>query len=153
MKANTRLFGEIEINDEKLITLEQGIIGFPHMKHFALIYDAEKKGEDKIKWLQSMDDPEFAMPVMDPGIVKDDYAPEVSNEMVEQIGGLTEENTFILVTLTVPSDIEKMTVNLKAPFVINSDTNKGFQMIVENDYPVKYPIYDILKARKEKAGE
>ena len=73
--------------------------------------------------------------------------------MVEQIGGLTEENTFILVTLTVPSDIEKMTVNLKAPFVINSDTNKGFQMIVENDYPVKYPIYDILKARKEKAGE
>lgn len=42
MKANTRIFGEIEIADEKIITLEKGMIGFPNLNRFALIYDEEK---------------------------------------------------------------------------------------------------------------
>ena len=46
-----------------------------------------------------------------------------------------------------------MSINLKAPIVINSDTMKGAQIIVEDDLPVKYMIYELLKLRKEKAGE
>lgn len=42
MKANTRIFGEVEIEDEKIITLEKGMIGFPTLNRFALIYDEEK---------------------------------------------------------------------------------------------------------------
>ena len=61
------------------------------------------------------------------------------------------ESTFILVTITVPKDIEKMSVNLKAPFIINMENLQGAQLIVEDDYPVKYMIYDILN--KKKAGE
>ena len=41
MKAKTRLFGEIDIADEKLIVLEKGMIGFPNLVHFALIFDEE----------------------------------------------------------------------------------------------------------------
>ena len=44
-------------------------------------------------------------------------------------------------------------MNLKAPIVINMDNHKGVQLIVEDDYPVKYKVYDVLKAKKEKAGE
>ena len=58
----------------------------------------------------------------------------------------------MLVTVTVPSDLTKMTVNLKGPIVINAQTRRACQVIVEGDeYAVKYPIYDILKAGK--AGE
>ena len=42
MKAKTRLFGEIDIEDSKIITLEGGMIGFPDMKKFALVFDEEK---------------------------------------------------------------------------------------------------------------
>jgi len=31
--------------------------------------------------------------------------------------------------------------------------NRGAQIIVEDDLPVRYKIYDLLKSRKEKAGE
>ena len=31
MKAKTRLFGEIDIADDKIITLEKGMIGFPEL--------------------------------------------------------------------------------------------------------------------------
>ena len=57
MKANTRLFGEIDIADDKIILLEDGMIGLPEYRNFALIFDEEKE-KDKISvmWLQSMDD-------------------------------------------------------------------------------------------------
>ena len=153
MKANTRLFGAIDIPDDKIIVLENGMIGLPDMKHFALIYDEEKEGGGKVRWFQSMDDPETAFPVMDPLIVKEDYDPAINDDILRPLGELNVENTFILTTLTVPKDIQKMSINLKAPIVINTDTKKGAQIIVEDDMPVKYMIYDLLKSRKEKAGE
>lgn len=151
MKANTRLFGEIDIKEDKIFKLKEGIIGFPDLQNFTLIYDEEKEGKGSIKWLQSMDDPSFALPVINPLDVKPDYQMLVNEEGLESLGKMTEENTFILVTITVPEKIEEMSVNLKAPFVINTDNLQGAQMIVEDDYPIKYKIYEILN--KKKAGE
>ena len=154
MKADSRIFGKIEIEDDKIITLEKGMIGFPNLNHFALIYDEEKeKKYNSIMWLQSMDDADIAFPVMMPHMVKEDYNPNVSEEMIAPLGELTPENTYILVTVTVPKKVEEFSVNLKAPVVINMDNRKGVQLIVEDDYPVKYKVYDVLKAKKEKAGE
>ena len=154
MKANTRIFGEIEIADEKIITMARGMIGFPNLNHFALIFDEEKgQKQTSIMWLQSMDDTDIAFPVMDPHAVKEDYNPNVNEEIVAPIGELNEENTFVLVTVTVPKKIEDFSVNLKAPIVVNMDNRKAVQLIVEDDYPVKYKVYEVLKAKKEKAGE
>lgn len=154
MKAKTRVFGEIEIADDKIIKMEKGMIGFPNLTHFALIFDEEKKDKKfKIMWLQSMDDGDIAFPVMDPMHFIEDYHPTVNEEIIAPLGEITEDNTYLLVTVTVPKKVEDFSVNLKAPIVINMDTNKGAQIITEDDYSVKYKIYDLLKASKEKAGE
>jgi flagellar assembly factor FliW len=152
MKAKTRLFGEIEIEDDKIITLEKGMIGFPDMNHFALIHDKEKE-KSTIMWLQSMDDPETAFPVMDPHRVKADYNPSVNEKILSSLGELKPENTFVLNTITVPRKVEDFTMNLKAPIIINTDNNRAAQIIVEDDYPVKFRLYEILHDKKEKAGE
>jgi flagellar assembly factor FliW len=156
MKAKTRLFGEIDIADDKIITLEKGMIGFPALTHFSLIVDEEKKQQQKkihIMWLQSMDDPDIAFPVIDPHAVKADYRPTVNTEIVAPLGEMDEGNTYILVTVTVPRKVEDFSVNLKAPVVINMDTLKGVQLIVEDDYPIKYKVYEVLKTQQEKAGD
>jgi len=154
MKAVTRNFGTIEIEDDKIITMEKGMIGFPNLTHFALIFDEEKKDKAfKIMWLQSMDDGNVAFPVTDPIHIVEDYTPSVSEEIIAPLGQMTDDNTYLLVTVTVPKKVEDFSINLKAPIVINMDTNKGAQVITEDDYPVKYKIYDLLKANKEKAGE
>ena len=152
MKATTRFFGDIDIADDKVITLEKGMIGFPDLRDFALIFD-EEKGLDKSKimWLQSIDDGDIAFPVMMPNLVKEDYNPVVNSEILSPLGELGDENTFILVTVTVPNNPKDFTVNLKAPIVINTDNNKGIQVIAEEDYPVKYKVYDLLH-KEEKAG-
>ena len=152
MKINTRIFGEIEIADEKIITFEKGIIGFPEMRHFALLHNEEKGKEAGIRFLQSIEEPESAMPVMDPLIVKPDYDPEVDDELLACVGELNGDNILVLVTATIPSDLTKMSVNLQGPIVINVDEHKACQMIVDGSlYPVKFPVYDILKSGK--AGE
>lgn len=152
MRVNTRLFGEIEIADEKIITFPNGIIGFADMTKFTLIYDEEQGSAAGIRWLQSLDEPGFAMPVMDPLTVKEDYNPEVDDEILKNIGKVTADNILVLVTVTVPSDLTKMSVNLQGPIIINVDECKACQVIVDAEgCPVKYPIYDILQARK--AGE
>jgi flagellar assembly factor FliW len=150
MKINTRIFGEVEVSDDKIITFDNGIIGFPEMKHFTLLHDEEKGTNAGIRFLQSIEEPTFAMPVMDPLMVKPDYDPEVDDELLSTAGELNNDNTLVLVTVTVPSDLTKMTVNLQGPIVINVDERKACQIIIDgDDYPVKYPIYDILQAGKE----
>ena len=153
MKAATRLFGEIEIDESKIITFEDGIIGFPDMKKFTLIFDEEKEGRPSISWLQSMDEPEIAFPVMDPLFVCAAYNPSVEDELLKNLGTIKEDNLYVLVTVTVPQDIKELAVNLKAPIVINTDTRKASQIIVEDDLPVRYRIYEILEEAKKKAGE
>lgn len=152
MKVVTKIFGEIEISDDKIITFENGIIGFPDLKRFALLHDEERGTNAGIRFLQSLDEPGFAMPVMDPLVVKPDYDPEVNDELLSAAGNVNADNILVLVTATIPSDLTKMSVNLQGPFVINVEEHKACQVIVENgDYPVKFPVYEILQAGK--AGE
>lgn len=151
MKVNTRIFGEIDIEDDKVITFAGGLVGFPEMTEFTLIYDQDR-GPGGIAWLQSMQETQFAMPVIDPLIVKADYDPAVEDELLKPIGEFEKDDLLVLVTVSVPSDIHNMTVNLKGPIVVNTTTRKACQVIAEgDDCEVKFPIYDILKARR--AGE
>lgn len=151
MKINTKVFGEVEIADDKIIHFPSGIVGFPELTEFTLLHD-EEKGAGSIHWLQSIQEPGFAMPVMDPLLVCTDYNPEVDDELLKPLGGLDPEEILVLVTVTVPSDLKKMSVNLRGPVVINAAAKKACQVIVEGEgYQVKYPIYEILSARK--AGE
>ncbi|MBO7356136.1 MAG: flagellar assembly protein FliW [Lachnospiraceae bacterium] len=150
MFIKTRIFGDVEISDDKIITFDDGIIGFPELKHFAIMHDEEKGSDAGIKYFQSVEEPGFAMPVMDPLMVCENYNPQVNDELLAPLGELKDDNIIVLVTVTVPTDLTKMTVNLQGPIIINADEKKGAQIIVEGtEYPVRFPIYDILKSRKE----
>ncbi len=151
MTLQTKVFGEVTIEEEKIITFPGGIIGFPDLTQFTLLHD-EDDGIATIHWLQSLQEPGFAMPVMDPLFVKEDYNPEIEDELLKVLGEWKQDELLVLVTVSVPQKLEKMTVNLKGPIIINGANRKACQVIVEGDvYKVKFPIYDILQARK--AGE
>ena len=152
MIIETKLFGTVGVDESKLIRFVNGIVGFPELTDFLLIHDSE--GNGNIKWLQSVQEPAFAMPVMDPTLVMPDYNPIIEDELLKPMDLTDPENILVLVTVTVPRDIEKMTVNLMAPIIISGENRKANQIIVDQaEYLVKYPIYEILKAAKERAGE
>ena len=150
MQVDTRWFGTVDIDDNKIVTFDLGIIGFEDCKKFTLIYDVEKGDEAAIMWLQSLDEAALALPVMKPEYIMKGYDPVVEDEILNTLGeNIQSANLAVFCTLTVPEDLTKMTINLKAPIIINADTMKGVQLIADNeDYAVRYPIYDILNERK-----
>ena len=147
MRINTRYFGTVDLDDDKVIVFDDGLFGFEEYKKYALIFNNEAKERPAISWLQSVDEQALALPVMIPTIVKPDYNPVVEDDALESIGDWNEDNISVLVTVTVPEDLTNMTTNLKAPIIINTDSMKGVQTVVENqDYEIRFKIYDLLKA-------
>lgn len=154
MKANTRLFGEVDIPDEKIITFEQGVMGFEDCRKFTIIYDSGKEEKSAISWLQCMDEPELAFPMISPFYIMENYDPVVETELLEPLGEVTEEHLILFVFMNIKSDVKQLTANMKAPIIINVDTLKGVQLIVENeDYDIKYNIYDVVQKQKKEEGE
>ena len=131
MVAETRLFGTVDIAEDKILEFPMGLIGFENLKKFAIIYDSDREERSKISWLQSMED-----------------------ELMKNIGDPADADILMFVTLSIPSDLTKMTANLKAPIIINTEGRKAIQVIVENeDYKVKFNAYEAIQKMKEKAGE
>ncbi len=152
MQIESRIFGSIEIDEDKIITIPDGIMGFEQYTGYTLAYDSEKESKNGIMWLQSIEEPSLAFPVMDPALIIEDYSPMIEDEWLAPIGHFESDDELCLFNiLTVPSDIENMTINLKAPLIINTNTKKGCQLIVNNDYSVRYKIYDIIRSMKKEA--
>ncbi len=150
MLVKTKYFGEINLSEDKIITMERGMFGFEEYKKYTILYDSEKEGRPNVSWFQSVEEPSLAFSVINPMAVMEDYNPIVEDELLKGLGEITEENIVVLLPLTVPQEVTNMTANLKAPIIINADTRKGAQVVVENEeYEIKYKIYDILKGKKE----
>ena len=149
MLIKTRCFGEIDLTEDKILTFDNGILGFEDYKRYTILFNNEDGKEQSISWLQSVDEETLAIPVINPLLVKEDYDPTVEDELLKSLGELNDDNLLVLLTMTIPADLEQMTANLKAPIIISADTKKGCQIIVENkDYEVRYKVYDILKKKK-----
>lgn len=146
MKMNTKIFGEVEVDDEKIISFPNGIIGFPQLNHFAMMHNADRP-DARASWLVSVEEPAFALPVIDPLIIKEDYNPVVNDDLLLPLGNLDDADYLVLSTISVPKgNPQGVTTNLKAPIIINTVTKKGTQIILDGEeYPIKLPIYDIIK--------
>lgn len=151
MKADTRFFGEIEVGDDKILTFDEGILGFSDMKRWTILFD-NSNGEKSspISWFQSLDDPALALPVMSPFTVTDDYSPMVEDELLAPLGDFKDEDLLILLALSVPAGHpENTTANFKAPLLINPVNRKGIQIVVNNeDYDIRTNVRDMIEKKK-----
>ena len=153
MIVKTKHFGEINLEEDKIITFDEGILGFTDCKRYAIIYDNESGERPDITWLQNIEEPGLAIPVISPFLIRPDFNPTVEDELLSSLGNINAENLVVLVSVTVPSDVTRISANLKAPFVINADSKKGCQVIVDDaNYEIKYYFYEQLKAIKAEKG-
>ncbi len=153
MVIKTKNFGNIDINEENIYTFDCGIPAFEDLKKFTIIQQEDNSGiKPLFCWLQSIEDPETSFVIMDVYDIIPDYNPLVYDSDLESIGEVKEDNLLIYNIVVIPQTVSKMSVNLKAPVVINLTTKKGKQMVVKNeDYSVKYYFYEELK--KKNGGE
>lgn len=139
MQLHTKHFGVIDVDEKETLYFPSGIPGFENVKKFILL--GRQGAENPFFWLQSIDSPDLAFVVTDPFYIKEDYYVNVDDEEIEEIQITDAENVLTLAIVTIPENIKEMTVNLKAPVLINMKNNMGKQVIMKEDtFPVKYYI-------------
>lgn len=133
-------FGTVEIPDDAVIRLEGGLYGFEELHRFALLpVDA---GNPRIQWLQSLDDQALAWLIIDPTLIRPDYAPAVDAADLGSIGLSSLEDGIVMVICVLAGRPQDVTANLQAPLVFNPITRQGRQVIVSDPaLPLKQPVF------------
>ena len=140
MKINTIRFGEIDIAEEKILSFERGLPGFSDCFRFTIISSEET---DPFLWLQSLEEPDVALAVINPFRLFPDYAPVVNETDLERLGNPSDEDILALTVAVIPVKYENMTTNLVSPILINLKNNQAHQVIMENSsYQVREPIFE-----------
>lgn len=138
MKIETRDFGTVEIEKTDIIDFTQSIFGFEAYKKFVIINDISI-GTD-IMWLQSLENKNVCFVVVNPFAVTENYNPVITKEQLKKVEANSEDSLSFAVIAVVPKDIKNTTVNLKSPIIINNKNKKALQVILDQDYPIKYRI-------------
>ncbi len=138
MEIDTTRFGKIRIKESELIGMRGCILGFKQHKRFVLL---TVEDNTPFLWLQSVDDPAIAFIVINPQIVKPDYAPAISQEELELLDIQRTEEIALLSIVTVRSDSFRATANLRAPILVNAEKRSATQTILDDpDNPIQYDI-------------
>jgi flagellar assembly factor FliW len=139
MLIETSRFGQLDVNPERLIHFEDGILGFPAQKGYALIQTGEGSG---FYWLQSVCTRDLAFVVCDPRLFVADYQAPIKSEDLSSIGLEDFKDAQVFVIVNKIDDL--LTGNLQGPLVVNV-TNRHARQLVLSDkrYSTRHPLMRI----------
>lgn len=131
MQINTYLFGAVDIDPEKVITFPKGLAGFEDNRQFMLAHEVDKAQTNTLT-LQSVDDPNLAFQIVEPGTLGFSYALALSDEEVALLQNPAEEDVLVMQVLfrNAPEDGGMIAPSLRAPLIINTRARIGLQKII-----------------------
>jgi flagellar assembly factor FliW len=139
MDVITSRFGTISIDEKSIITIPEGLIGFSSFKRF-VVYS--RPNDLPFQWLQCVEDPTLAFVVVDPLVFCPDYQVEVKSEEISDLLLCDIREAGVLVLVVIPQDTQATRINLRAPLVINTKNNLAKQLILGDDYPLQYKVFE-----------
>jgi flagellar assembly factor FliW len=139
IQSTSSRFGQLNIDDDKVLTFPAGLLGFPESRRYVLL---DHDTEAPFKWLQSLDEPAVAFVIIDPDLLLADYRIEVSGEAMAEVHGSEADELSTAVILTIPSDDPgRMTANLRGPLLMNQHTKLCKQLVLSDEYPTRHPLF------------
>lgn len=139
MKLITTYHGVIEYNEEDVITFKKGLPGFENLKKFIIV---PFEDNEVFSVLISIEDMEVGIPVTSPFHVDETYEFKLSDEKINELNVNSHEEILVLNTVTLNCDIKNITINMKAPIIINIKGKIGEQIILDNEkYRIKEPLF------------
>jgi len=156
VKISTTRFGDISIDESRIVQMREGMLGFEHLKRYVLLTQDK---ETPFMWFQSVDDGSIAFVVIHSFVVKPDYDPLISDDAVKllEIASPGSEDVVVLSVVTIRSDPFTVMANLRAPIVVNTEKMLAKQVILlEGNYPVQYSLTEntaVLEAEPRKKGK
>lgn len=147
MELLTKARGKIEIPEDRILTVPEGLYGFENYTKYALV-DSEY---EPFLWLQSCEDPNLAFLIVDPFLISSDYETDIDDDSLAKINIFKPEDIIVMTIVTVPHDGSVITANFQGPLVINKNTRECMQVILnDNRWSTKV---DILAMLSQKGGQ
>lgn len=133
----TTRFGNIDITDDTVISITDGIPGFPDFARFVLL---EADDEQPFYWLQSTDDGELAFLAVVPWQYFPDYDLKLADDDERALAVEDPDDLLVLNLLTIERDEKNVSANLLGPVVINQGARLARQIVLEGDFPTRAPL-------------
>lgn len=147
MKAETTRFGTIDVKEQSIIRMEEGMLGFEQCKSFVLLEEVQ---DAAFKWLQCLDDPSVAFVVINPIEFFPSYEIDLPDEQALSLGINDASEAAILTTVNIRSDLGKVTTNLVGPIVMNTRTLMARQVVLSDDrYHTMHAIGETVVAQTD----
>lgn len=139
-KVNTSRFGEIEVDEAKIVHFKDGIPAFEDEHEFIILPYEE---ESPYYFMQSLKTPDLAFLLTIPFLFFQDYTFELDDEVVAELDIKEPEKVFYYSMVTIPNgSIRYMTANLVAPVVLNSENMQAKQVVLEkSNYTTKHRLF------------
>ena len=125
LAIETSRFGTLEIDDNKVITFPDGLLGFSNLKHYILL----DYKDTALKWLQSVGDPYIAFIVVEPTVLYPNYSINLDSTIREFLQLKNDYDLIIFLTIRVEE--KKVIANLNGPLLINATLMRGFQIVID----------------------
>lgn len=139
MKILTKCHGEISYENDDVINFPSGLPGFENLKKY-IVFNVE--GNDEFSILHSIENKEVGIIIVNPFLFMKDYEVDLKEQVVSRLKIKEAKEVALYTTVTLNSDIEKITSNLKAPIIINKRLNLGEQYITDDDkYGIRFPLF------------
>ena len=135
MKVATTRFGDVKIEADDILLFRNGLIGFEDCQHWVILADG---ANEAVAWLQSMNRPEIALPVVSPRRFIPDYQVRVEGRDLDCLQLTSIDQAFVL--CVVSNNANALTVNLKAPVVINLDRRLGCQLMTCDEQSLQHEL-------------
>ena len=145
MLIQSSRFGSIEVQPDDLLLFREGLIGYNHLRHWVLLADEH---HPSVAWLQSVANPQMAIAVVSPRRFVPDYHVRVPRSQLAPLQLNAEAPMFVLSILS--KNDGQLTLNLRAPVVLNLQRQLGRQVITSDEQPTQHPIAQLLTVQLRK---
>ena len=140
MKIQTVKFGEVEIEESRIFDFVLPIIGFNNLTKYTTL---EPDKDTLFKWLQSIEEPALAFPIISVAALDYDYTVDLADNVVNDLEITNPESLLVMNITSIPQDNPRgTTINLLAPLIFNLENRKAGQVVLSGSgYDISYPMF------------
>jgi len=135
MDVHTTRFGTLSVSAQDELFFPQGLIGLEDCQRWAVLTDSDNPA---LGWLQSIEQGHIALGVVSPRRFVADYQLRVDRDELRFLELSTVHDAEVVVIASRQES--DLTLNLRAPLVINVLQRRGCQVVAKDAYPVRFPL-------------
>lgn len=133
MLFNSSLLGQVEVDENTIITFDAGLPAFENCTRFKLFHDADRS-QPSVFWMQSLDNPDVLFSVTDPQKMGVRYEVELSQAEVDSLAlnDASEAAVLLIVYRDLPGNeshpaLAQLYANVRNPLIVNLQSQKALQ--------------------------